>query len=191
MLNGTNRIYHGFEGFPVGLMRARKHTVTVGWGLSAQAAELAKIDGRLYWSGWGACDFKEAQAKRDMTLIVAQLEWWNDTHGSSKAIAGYAAVELFPSYLEIIRFGVAYPYQRLGVGTAIIQQIKSGLKPEKRRALTVDVDESNVAAQLFLKSTGFTLIKMSTVDGTPFQQRDPDAGQRFSFLYDCSEHYYV
>lgn len=185
MLNATNRIYHGFEGFPVGLMRARKHTITVGWGLSAQSAELAKIDSRLYWSGWDSCDFKEAHSKRDMTLIVAQLEWWNDTHGPSKAIAGYAAVELFPSYLEIIRFGVAYPYQRLGIGTALIRQIKSALTPGKRRAVAVDVDESNVAAQLFLKARGFILTKMSTVDGTPFQQRDPHAGQRFSFYFDC------
>jgi ribosomal protein S18 acetylase RimI-like enzyme len=180
----AHRFLHAFDELPEGLIDSPVHKISVNWGLAAQAHQLAEIDGRLHWSGWDAADFKEVQARKDRTLLVATIGFGTPPAWSLR-IAGYACVELLPASLEIQRFGVAYPFQRLGVGSALMRRIVECLKPEKRRAIGLCVDENNLPAQLFLQQHGFKCCKVTPAPTEKFIQRDPRAGARLTFIYSC------
>lgn len=184
-MNGAHRKLYGYDKFPSSLIRSTREEVEVNWGVAAQSAELESIDVRQYWSGWSVADFRAAFNAKDMVTVVAGIRWGALGESFAKCVAGYAVVELFPGHLEVRRFAVDYPYQRLGVGSELLTKLKTLLKPGKREQLIVEVDEENVPAQLFLRKHNFYCIKVSPAPTGAFTRRPPTAGDVYTFLYTC------
>lgn len=188
----THRIMHGFEQFPAALMRATVNKISVQWGLAAQATHLAEIDNRLYWSGWTTSDFHDVHGRRGWTTLVAEVNFGERDADDRRnlqhtRLAGYLCAELFPCCVAVRRLGVAYPFQRLGVASALLGKVIDCLKPDVREQVVVEVDESNVPAHLLLRKLGFCCIKVTPAPTEKFIQRDPSCGDVYTFLYTCRE----
>ena len=70
-------------------------------------------------------------------------------------IVGYMIYGLRPKSLELLNFAVATDYQRTGVGTALLDWMKSKLNIERRTEIYGGVWERNLRAQQFFRHHGF------------------------------------
>jgi ribosomal-protein-alanine N-acetyltransferase len=77
-------------------------------------------------------------------------------------VHGHVIYELHKYRLQIVLFTVAFDKQREGIGTAMIDKLKSKLCVHRRHTIGFDVPERNVIAQLFLRANGF---RCEEVDG--------------------------
>jgi ribosomal protein S18 acetylase RimI-like enzyme len=93
---------------------------------------------------------------------------------SDRNCAGYALFEirgdaLGRERLQLIRIAVHPRYQQRGVGSRLLQLIKAGLRSEdetlphqrRRERILCEVSELNVAAQMFLKTNGFSAVSLT------------------------------
>jgi len=79
--------------------------------------------------------------------------------------------------LHVENFAVHPDYRRCGIGTAMVEKLKSKLSPIKRTSLALDVRESNLDAQLFFRHHGFKAVK---VIREAYEDTDEDA-YRFAY----------
>jgi len=75
-------------------------------------------------------------------------------------IDGYMIYALEPESIHLIRIAVSSHAIRTGVGRKMVHRLQDKLtfQGEKRCAITVDVDERNLRAQLFFAACGFRAI---------------------------------
>src|SRR5438270_12125014 len=62
--------------------------------------------------------------------------------------------------LGILDFAVAPACRRVAVGTQMVAKLISKLSSHRRTRITLEVRETNLAAQLFFRSQGFKAIKV-------------------------------
>lgn len=74
---------------------------------------------------------------------------------AANIICGYMVYELQPKSLHLIRLVIRPDLHRQGYGGDMIQRWIDKLSQQKRYAITVDVPERNLAAQLFFQACGF------------------------------------
>jgi len=82
------------------------------------------------------------------------------TDAERKEIFGYVVYELHKSRLHIERLCVDPASRRRGVATSMINRLKDKLSNQRRRLLTTDVHESQLAVQLTLAHCGFVATGM-------------------------------
>lgn len=63
--------------------------------------------------------------------------------------------ELHKTTLHILNLAVPPAHRRQGVGTQMIERLKSKLSEHRRTRLHMELRETNLPAQLFLRSQGF------------------------------------
>ncbi len=80
-------------------------------------------------------------------------------------IVGFCIYKLETNYIEINHLVVDKAFRRTKVGTKLMERIRQKLS-DFRNVLITEVPETNLPAQLFLKSAGFTaeLVKKATED---------------------------
>jgi len=74
---------------------------------------------------------------------------------------GWVLYELSKTRIEIVRLAVHPDFRRQGVGASLVARLQSKLSPCRRRALAVDVRETNLDALLFFKAQGFRAYKVA------------------------------
>jgi len=87
--------------------------------------------------------------------------------------------------LDLLRLAVCPTFRRQGVGTALVDKLKSKITSQRRRLLTVDVPETNLPAHLFLAAQGLRATAVvpdfyGDADAYRFQWRLADALQEKS-----------
>lgn len=70
-------------------------------------------------------------------------------------VVGYMLYELHRYRLDLVTFAVHPSYQRQGVGTAMVDKVRSKLAPQRRHKITLHTWERNVDSQLFWRAMGF------------------------------------
>jgi ribosomal-protein-alanine N-acetyltransferase len=68
--------------------------------------------------------------------------------------------ELHKSKLHILNFAVSPGCRRLGVGQQMVAKLISKLSSHRRTRITLEVRETNLAAQLFFKNQGFRAMRV-------------------------------
>ena len=133
---------------------------------------LAKIDGECFGpNAWAADDLLSLLRIPEIFCGVVEID---------KQVVAYAIYAIDKDCLWLTRIAVRPTMQRLGIGSAIVDRIKSKLGNQKRTQIGVTVPEDNVAMQLFLREQGF--VATSTIR-TLIKGRDA-----YMFLYDiCPE----
>jgi ribosomal protein S18 acetylase RimI-like enzyme len=86
--------------------------------------------------------------------------------------------------LSIVRFAVAPPFRRMGIGTAMMDDIMT--EGYRYNRLIVAVPESNLGAQLFLQANYFTCIRLLKHDKK--KETDPDPEPDYLFCKDIGKH---
>lgn len=98
---------------------------------------------------WKCEDFYEVLSQPNHQGIVA----WK-----GNKIVGFAIYCLSIDMIHIANMAVHSDYLKQGVGTQLLIKLNSKLKPKRRTTLEIDIRESNLHAQLFLRGRGFKAI---------------------------------
>jgi ribosomal-protein-alanine N-acetyltransferase len=138
-------------------------------------SEVLRIERGCFSYPWEESDFRVFLRQQHCIGTVAEM---------NGKIAGFMLYELHKNQTVLIDFAVDTPVRRMRVGTAMMDCLIRRLNDRRNRIL-LDVVETNLAAQLFFRSTGMRAIRVLK---SPFTENDRDA---YVFQYrrkrdDCS-----
>lgn len=107
------------------------------------------IEEKSYSDPWQESDFVSALRQRNIVGVVVEDDKYN--------IYGYMFYELRQNEYFISNITVHPDYTRLGIGTYLLNKLKTKLYAgfSNRRVISINVVDTNLKAQLFLKSKGF------------------------------------
>lgn len=120
--------------------------VHIRWMIRRDMAEVFRIERDSFEFAWTEEDFLEALRKRNYIGMVAEAD---------DRIVGFMVYALHKAHLQVVNFAVHPDYRRRGVGAQLVAKMRSKLHAYRRTELTLAVRESNLAAQLFFRKTGF------------------------------------
>lgn len=109
-------------------------------------AEVLAIERASYQPAWTSGQFYSHKPPVDRYICVAIHEG---------VLTGYLAMSKRPNFLQIERLAVAPQFRRLRIGANIVTALKACLNPRGPSWIQTEVRETNLAAQLFLRSCGF------------------------------------
>lgn len=96
-------------------------------------------------------ELRKVKQRRDVVGMVLEIV----NKASQLKVIGFAFYELHNKHNRLIRFVIHHEYRRRGWGRQLMEKLVARLSPAKRNRLVVEVRESNLEAQLFLKAVGF------------------------------------
>jgi ribosomal protein S18 acetylase RimI-like enzyme len=75
-------------------------------------------------------------------------------------VVGFCIYHLDKDHIRLAEMAVDPRYSRKGIGSELLNILKSKLTPDRRTALVFDVRETNLDAHLFLKEQKFKAVKV-------------------------------
>lgn len=124
----------------------------IRWMIRRDMYEVLAIEALCFEFPWRESDFIRCLRTRNCIGMVAVNEDDN--------VLAFMIYELHKQRLHVLNFAVHPKYHRSGIGTAMIEKLRSKLSPERKNRIMLEVRETNVAAQLFFKSQGFRAISV-------------------------------
>lgn len=120
--------------------------VHIRWMIRRDMAEVLEIERGSFEFPWYEEDFIRCLRQRNCIGMVAE-------HG--ERVVGFMIYELHKTRLHILNFAVAENYRRRDVGRQMAEKLVSKLSSQRRTRISLEVRETNLAAQLFFKQLGF------------------------------------
>jgi ribosomal-protein-alanine N-acetyltransferase len=118
----------------------------IRWMVRSDLSSVVAIEKDVFDYPWSQQEFLIALRQRNCIGMVAER---NDE------VVGYMVYELHKTRIELLNFAVRPRSQRLGVGSALIEKLKSKLAYERRNKISLELRERNLDGQLFLRQVGF------------------------------------
>ena len=112
---------------------------------SSDWPEVMDIENQVFKYPWLREEFWELSKRPGVTCLVAESEF---------DVAGYAVYERMERNLVLMNLAVHPKYQRSGVGSTLVESLKSRMRGSVKR-IVAEVSEYNDAGHLFLKKMGF------------------------------------
>ncbi len=125
--------------------------VHVRWLIHHDLSEVLAIESESFEFPWSEHEFRQCLRQRNCVGMVAEH---NDR------ILGYMVYELSKSRIHLLNLAVSPSWRRHGVGSQLITRLINKLSPERRSRITLEVRETNLAAQLFFRANGFRAISV-------------------------------
>lgn len=120
----------------------------IRWMIRKDMEEVLAIERGCFDIPWRAEDFVKVLRQRNAIGMVCE-------HGRSHKVAGFMLYELHKTRLHLLNFAVDPRYHRTGIGSQMVQKLKDKLSAQRRVSITLEVRETNLAAQLFFRDMGF------------------------------------
>ena len=120
--------------------------VHIRWMIRRDMPEVLGIEKRSFEFPWSEEDFIRCLRQRNCIGMVAE-------HG--ERVVGFMIYELHKNRLHILNFAVAADVRRRAVGMQMCDKLVSKLSSQRRTRITLEVRETNLAAQLFFRQNGF------------------------------------
>lgn len=120
--------------------------VHIRWMIRRDMTEVLEIERESFEFPWFEEDFIRCLRQRNCIGMVAEF---------GERIVGFMIYELHKTRLHILNFAVAPDMRRRGVGTRMASKLVAKLSSQRRARITLEVRETNLAAQLFFKQSGF------------------------------------
>jgi ribosomal-protein-alanine N-acetyltransferase len=125
--------------------------VHVRWMIRRDMPEVLEIDAECFAAPWLEDDFVHVLRHRNCIGMVAD---------SGDLVAGFMIYELYKTRLHLLRFAVHPQFAGVGVGDTMIRKLSGKLSPDRRKRVSIEICETDVAAQLFWKSHGFRAVSI-------------------------------
>jgi [ribosomal protein S18]-alanine N-acetyltransferase len=116
--------------------------------VSADAAELVRIERRCFGDPWSEMGFREALDASWTFGLVAES-------AHSRAVAGYLIARELAGAGEILNLAVAPEFRRRGIARALLDEGVRRLQGHKVDEIFLEVRESNLTAQALYVGAGF------------------------------------
>lgn len=132
-----------------------QHTVErqTRWLIRRDMDNVLAIENRSFAEPWSEEDFLCCMRQRNVIGCVSEMQFGD--------VDGFILYALHKHHLEILKVAVEPQSRRCRIASHMIQRMKDKLKQQGRTRIHIDVHESNLSAQLFLKACGFRATKVS------------------------------
>ena len=125
-----------------GKERLRVH---IRWMIRRDMPEVLQIEQASFEFPWYEDDFIRCLRQRNCIGMIAE---------QGERVVGFMIYELHKSRLHVLNFAVAPEFRRLDVGRQMIDKLVSKLSSQRRTRISLEVRETNLAAQLFFREAG-------------------------------------
>ena len=134
--------------------------VYIRWMIRRDMPEVLQIEAESFEFPWREEDFIRCLRQRNCIGMVAEHD---------DRVVGFMIYELIKTRIHVLTFAVAADCRRMGVGTQMIAELVEKLTKQRRSRITLEVRESNLAAQLFFRECGFRAVSVlkGFYDDTP------------------------
>ena len=120
--------------------------VHIRWMIRRDMPEVLDIERASFEFPWFEEEFIRCLRQRNCIGMVAE---------HAERVVGFMIYELHKTRLHILNFSVAADVRRRGVGRQMIDKLLGKLSSQRRTRITLEVRETNLAAQLFFRHSGF------------------------------------
>ncbi len=120
--------------------------VHIRWMVRRDMPEVLAIEKECFEFAWSEEEFLRCLRQRNCIGMVAEYEG---------RVAGFMIYELPKTKIHLLNIATLPEYRRLGIGTQMIAKLIGKLGNQRRTRISLEVRETNLAAQLFLRSAGF------------------------------------
>ena len=125
--------------------------VQIRWMIRRDMADVLGIEEDSFEFPWSEEDFIRCLRQRNCIGMVAEHDG---------RVVGFMIYELQRTRLHVLNFAVAHDYRRRGVGDQMIGKLVGKLSNQRRTRVVLEVRETNLAAQLFFKQSGFRAVSV-------------------------------
>ena len=125
--------------------------VHIRWMIRRDMPEVLQTEQDSFEYSWTEEDFLRCLRQRNCIGMVAE---------QGEKVVGFMIYELYKQKLHILNFAVHPAYRRLHVGSQMVAKLISKLSSHRRTRITLEVRETNLAAQLFFRLQGFKAVRV-------------------------------
>src|SRR4051794_21576805 len=125
--------------------------VHIRWMIRRDMPEVLQIEQESFEFAWSEEDFLRCLRQRNCIGMVAE---------QGERVVGFMIYELHKAKLHILNFAVHPSCRRHGVGGQMVGKLVSKLSSHRRTRITLEVRETNLAAQLFFRAQGFKAVRV-------------------------------
>lgn len=148
--------------------------VHIRWMIRRDMPEVLDIERDSFEFPWYEEDFIRCLRQRNCIGMVAE-------HGEK--VVGFMIYELHKTRLHILNFAVSSEGRRRGVGSQMVQKLVSKLSSQRRTEISLEVRETNLAAQIFFRESGF----MATSVLRAYYDDSPEDAYVMQFQHEAEE----
>ncbi|MHB1037476.1 MAG: ribosomal protein S18-alanine N-acetyltransferase [Pirellulales bacterium] len=140
--------------------KKRDVRIQVRWMVQRDMEEVLHIERANFEFPWLEEDFLRCLRQRNCIGMVAEHD---------DRVVGFMIYELHKMRLHILNFAVGTEHGRRGVGRQMLAKLMGKLSSQRRNRITLEVRETNLAAQLFFRACGFRAVSVlrDYYDDTP------------------------
>ena len=125
--------------------------VHIRWMIRRDMPEVLQTEQESFEYAWTEEDFLRCLRQRNCIGMVAE---------QGEKVVGFMIYELHKSKLHILNFAVHPAHRRAGIGSQMVAKLISKLSSHRRTRITLEVRETNLAAQLFFQKQGFKAVRV-------------------------------
>jgi ribosomal-protein-alanine N-acetyltransferase len=125
--------------------------VHIRWMIRRDMPEVLAIEASSFEFPWVEEDFIRCLRQRNCIGMVAEHD---------DRVVGFMIYELNKNRIQVLNFAVDCEFRRRGVGTQMVAKLIGKLSAQRRTRLALEVRETNLAAQLFFRTTGFRAVSV-------------------------------
>ena len=125
--------------------------VHIRWMIRRDMPEVLQTEQQSFEYAWTEEDFLRCLRQRNCIGMVAE---------QGEKVVGFMVYELHKAKLHILNFAVNPAWRRSGVGSQMVAKLISKLSSHRRTRITLEVRETNLAAQLFFRAQGFKAVRV-------------------------------
>ena len=125
--------------------------VHIRWMIRRDMPEVLQTEQESFEYSWTEEDFLRCLRQRNCIGMVAE---------QGEKVVGFMIYELHKAKLHILNFAVHPTCRRSAVGGQMVAKLISKLSSHRRTRITLEVRETNLAAQLFFRAQGFKAVRV-------------------------------
>ena len=125
--------------------------VHIRWMIRRDLPEVLAIEVGSFEFPWSEEDFIRCLRQRNCIGMVAEHD---------DRVVGFMIYELDKNRIEVLNLATAAHHRRRGIGTQMIGKLAGKLSVQRRNRITLEVRETNLEAQLFLRAAGFRAVSV-------------------------------
>ncbi len=123
----------------------------IRWMIRRDMPEVLAIEAASFEFPWLEDDFIRCLRQRNCIGMVAEHD---------DRVVGFMIYELNKNRIQVLNFATAPEMRRRGVGTQMVHKLVGKLSAQRRTRILLEVRETNLAAQLFFRDSGFRAISV-------------------------------
>lgn len=125
--------------------------VHIRWMIRRDMPEVLEIEQSSFEFPWSEEDFIRCLRQRNCIGMVAEYD---------EKVVGFMIYELHRDQLHVLNFSVGADVRRRGIGQQMVAKLLGKLSQQRRNRISLEIRETNLAAQLFFRNLGFQAISV-------------------------------